>query len=130
MTTLRSRCARALTLFLTGALLVVSGGNLLICIEADGRILTLEEYLARSQAEHRAAVERLEAAGGVVTAEPDPAGAPAETSAGSPVRRTVVPEWADLETDPTAALMAWEEHAQQHALGAKHAADDGISKQA
>jgi hypothetical protein len=30
--------------------------------EADGRIIALEEYLARSQAEHRAAVERLEAA--------------------------------------------------------------------
>ena len=101
--------------------------------EADGRIIALEEYLARSQAEHRAAVERLEAAeaaGGVVAAEPEPSGAPAETSAGSSVRRTVVPEWADLETDPTAALMAWEEHAQQHALGAKHAADDGVSKQA
>lgn len=98
--------------------------------EADGRIIRLEEYLARSQAEHRAAVERLEAAGGVVAAEPEPSGAPVETSAGSTVRRTVVPEWADLETDPTAALMAWEEHAQQHALGAKHAADDGVSKQA
>ena len=54
----------------------------------------------------------------------------AEAPSGSPVRRTVVPEWADLETDPTAALMAWEEHAQQHARGAKHAADDGISRQA
>ena len=72
----------------------------------------------------------VEAAGGVVAAEPEPSGAPAETSAGSSVRRTVVPEWADLETDPTAALMAWEEHAQQLALGAKHAAEDGISKQA
>ena len=68
--------------------------------EADGRIIALEEYLARSQAEHRAAVERLEAAGGVVAAEPEPSGAPAETSAGSSVRRTVVPEWADLETRP------------------------------
>ena len=39
MTTLRSRCTRALTLLLTSALLVVPGGkHLLICIEADGRI--------------------------------------------------------------------------------------------
>ena len=79
--------------------------------EAGGRIITLEEYLARSQAEHRAAVARLEAA---------EAEARAVASAGSR-RRTVVPEWADLETDPTAALMAWEEHAQHHARGAKHA---------
>ena len=47
--------------------------------EADGRIITLEEYLARSQAEHRAAVARLEAAEACrCGAEP----APAETSAG------------------------------------------------
>ena len=41
--------------------------------EADGRIITLEEYLARSQAEHRAAVARLEAAeaeGSAVESEP------------------------------------------------------------
>ena len=103
--------------------------------QADGRIITLEEYLARSQAEHRAAVARLEAVEAAVEPEPsgpslEASGAPAETSAGSFVRRSVVPEWADLETDPTAALMAWEEHAQQHALGAKHAADDGIPKRA
>lgn len=105
--------------------------------EADGRIITLEEYLARSQAEHRAAVEQLEAAEaerGAVVAEPValaavPTPAPDEAPAGSPARRTVVPEWADLETDPTAALMAWEEHAQQHALGAKQW-DDGIPRQA
>ncbi len=89
--------------------------------EAGDRIITLEDYLARSQAEHRAAVERLVAA----EAEQAPV-APIEL----PVRRTVVPEWADLETDPTAALMAWEEHAQHHAQGAKHVADDRIPKQA
>jgi hypothetical protein len=113
--------------------------------EADGRIITLEEYLARSQAEHRAAVEQLErfemaeVEGSAGAAEPValaavrtpvPSSAQVEASADSPARRTVVPEWADLETDPTAALMAWEEHAQQHALGAKHASDDGIPKQA
>jgi len=38
MSILRERFTRALTLLLASALLVVSGGNLLICIEADGRI--------------------------------------------------------------------------------------------
>jgi hypothetical protein len=95
--------------------------------EADGRIITLEEYLARSQADHRAAVERLEAVDGTVAATaPSREAEPVEP----PARRTVVPAWADLETDPTAALMAWEERAQQHALGARHAADDRIPRRA
>jgi septal ring factor EnvC (AmiA/AmiB activator) len=81
--------------------------------EAGGRIITLEEYLARSQAEHRAALARLEAA-----------------EAEARARRTVVPEWADLETDPTAALMAWEEHAQHHVRDAKNAVDARTSKRA
>ena len=93
--------------------------------EADGRIITLEEYLARSQADHRAAVARLEAVEGTV-AGPAPEVEPVE----QPARRPVVPAWADLETDPTAALMAWEERAQQHALGARHAAEDRISRRA
>jgi hypothetical protein len=81
--------------------------------DAGGRIITLEEYLARSQAEHRAAIIRLE-----------------EVEAEARARRTVVPEWADLEPDPTAALMAWEEHAQHHVRDAKHAVDVRSSKQA
>ena len=81
--------------------------------EAGGRIITLEEYLARSQAEHRAALARLE----VVESE-------------ARARRTDIPEWAHRETDPTAALMAWEEHAQHHVRDAKHAVDVGTSKQA
>ena len=103
--------------------------------DAQGRIVTLEDYLAKSQAEHRAALERLAAAESSVSpislvgpgaSESVASSAPAEP----PARRTVVPEWADLETDPTAALMAWEEHAQQHVQGAKHVADDRIPKQA
>ena len=99
--------------------------------EADGRIITLEEYLARSQADHRAAVERLEAAEEAGAAR---GSAPAASSLSGvepvepPARPTVVPAWADLETDPTAALMAWEERAQQHALGARHVADDRTSR--
>jgi hypothetical protein len=97
--------------------------------EADGRIITLEEYLARSQADHRAAVERLEAVEGSVAA-------PAASSLSGvepvepPTRPTVVPAWADLETDPTAALMAWEERAQQHALAVRHVADDRTPRRA
>jgi hypothetical protein len=97
--------------------------------EADGRIITLEEYLARSQADHRAAVERLEAVEGSVAAP-----AASSLSGVEPVeprtRPTVVPAWADLETDPTAALMAWEERAQRHALGARHVADDRTPRRA
>jgi hypothetical protein len=94
--------------------------------DAEGRIITLEDYLARSQAEHRAAVGRLAAA----EAERVEESVAPVASIDPAARRTVVPEWADLETDPTAALMAWEEHTQQHAQGAKHAADDRIPKQA
>ncbi len=94
--------------------------------EAEGRIITLEDYLARSQAEHRAAVVRLTAA----EAERAEEQVAPVASIGSAARRTPVPEWADLETDPTAALMAWEEHTQQHAEGAKHVADDRIPKRA
>jgi hypothetical protein len=90
-------------------------------VGAGDRIIALEEYLARSQAEHRAAVARIEAA------EADER---AVSSAGSPARRTVVPEWADLGTDTTAALMAWEEHAQDLARGAKQAVDVRIAKEA
>ena len=99
--------------------------------EADGRIITLEEYLARSQADHRAAVERLEA---VEEAGAARGSAPAASSLSGvepvepPTRPPVVPAWADLETDPTAALMAWEERAQRHALGARHVADDRTSR--
>ncbi len=85
--------------------------------EAGDRIIALEEYLARSQAEHRAAVARLEAA-------------EAEERAGASSGRTVVPAWADLESDPMPALMAWEEHAQHRAWGAKHGGDVRIPKQA
>ena len=99
--------------------------------EADGRIITLEEYLARSQADHRAAVERLEAAEEAGAARGSAPAASREVEpVEPPARRTVVPAWADLETDPTAALMAWEERAQQHALGARHVADDRLPRRA
>ena len=89
-------------------------------VEADDRIIALEEYLARSQAEHRAAVARLEAA---------QAEERAVAPAGSSARRTV-PEWDDLGPDTTAALMAWEEHAQHHARGAKRTVGVRIPKEA
>jgi protein phosphatase 1 regulatory subunit 37 len=77
--------------------------------DAEGRIVTLEDYLARSQAETRAArTELTDVRARLATPM-------VETQPQSRVRTTVVPEWAHLETDPTAALMAWEEHAQHQA---------------
>ena len=93
--------------------------------DAEGRIVTLEDYLARSQAETRAVrTELTEVRARLATPM-------VETRPQSRVRSTVVPEWAHLETDPTAALMAWEEHAQHQARReAEQAADERISKQA
>jgi septal ring factor EnvC (AmiA/AmiB activator) len=77
--------------------------------DAEGRIVTLEDFLARSEAETRAArTELTDLRARLATPM-------VETQPQSRVRTTVVPEWAHLETDPTAALIAWEEHAQHQA---------------
>jgi septal ring factor EnvC (AmiA/AmiB activator) len=89
--------------------------------DAEGRIVTLEDYLARSQAETRAVRTELTDVRARLAAPL------VETQPQSRVRSTVVPEWAHLETDPTAALMAWEEHAQQQA---RREADEQIPKRA
>jgi hypothetical protein len=93
--------------------------------DAEGRIVTLEDFLARSQAETRAVrTELTEVRARLATPL-------VETQPQSRVRTTVVPEWAHLESDPTAALMAWEEHAQhQGRQPADDSADERISKEA
>ncbi|RLV50449.1 hypothetical protein D9V37_00165 [Nocardioides mangrovicus] len=51
-------------------------------------------------------------------------------AAPTPLRHAVVPEWADLETDPVTALMAWEEHAADVAQTTGRHADWGEDSRA
>lgn len=88
--------------------------------DAEGQIASMEELitaasqaLAQKQAEDQAAD----------SSKPPLLGRKSET-----LRDSLVPEWADMEVDVVAALVAWEEHASH--LAGRHSADEQSAQQA
>lgn len=89
---------------------------------AEGRIASMEELIAAAR-QARAEARAQEPTPVAVTRR-----APLLRRRKGPLRESVVPEWADLESDAMAALVAWEEHAN-HVAG-RHSADERPAQQA
>jgi signal transduction histidine kinase len=82
---------------------------------AEGRIASMEEMIAAARQAHAEQQAREQES-------------PQGRRRSETERDALVPEWADMEVDPVAALLAWEEHASH--LSGRHSGDERFSRPA